>query len=231
MVYMRTIFNHILSSHPCILCQQVHSCHGICKQCRAQLPVVWHACLQCGLPLQELHETVCGQCLRHPPYIDRSISVFHYATPVSQMICRLKFEQGLEYACSLGELMLGRLMELPIHYPQALIPVPLHPRRMRQRGYNQALEMARPISRALQLPIDTQLCFRNRHTHEQSQLSLQDRKRNMRQAFSICNAAKQYQHVAIIDDVVTTGHTVNELARVLKQAGIKRVEVWSCCRA
>ena len=213
------------------MCQQQRCKGTICEQCRNLLPTVQHACLQCGLALQDRYETVCGQCLQHPPDVDHTRSLFHYAAPVAQMICQLKFQQGLEYARSLGEIMADRLQQLEVGLPQVLIPVPLHPKRMRSRGYNQALEMARPISRQLQIPIDTQLCFRSRHTHEQSQLSLKDRQRNMRRAFSLYAKTRQYQHVAIIDDVVTTGHTVNELARVLKQAGIKRVDVWSCCRA
>ncbi|MDH5183141.1 MAG: ComF family protein [Gammaproteobacteria bacterium] len=231
MVYIRTKFNQSVFSHPCLLCQQLRCRGGVCEPCRALLPVVHHACLQCGLPLDDHHETVCGRCLQHPPYVDHTIPLFHYAPPMAQMICRLKFQQGLEYARSLGELMANRLQQLEVPLPQVLIPVPLHPRRMRSRGYNQALELARPIGRQLQLPIDTKLCLRARHTHEQSQLSIKERKKNIRRAFSLCSDAKLYQHVAIIDDVVTTGHTVNELARILKQAGIKRVDVWTCCRA
>lgn len=231
MVYKRTLFNHSLFTHPCMLCQQESCRDVVCAQCRKLLPVVRHACRQCGLPLQDQYATVCGHCLQHPPYIDHTISLFHYATPMAEMICRLKFQQGLEYARGLGELMADRLKELKPDVPQALIPVPLHPKRMRNRGYNQALEMARPVSRQLQIPIDTQLCFRSRYTHEQSQLSIKERKRNIRKAFSLYAKTKQYLHVAVIDDVVTTGHTVNELARVLKQMGIQRVDVWTCCRA
>lgn len=226
MVYKRTIFNH-----PCLLCQQQLTRNGICAWCRSQLPVVEHACLQCGRILDEHIGTVCGQCLRHPPYVDHTIAPFHYAAPMAQMVCRLKFQQGLEYARLLGELMAEHLAGLTSPLPQALIPVPLHPKRMRRRGFNQAMELARPISRQLQIPVDTQLCMRSRHTLEQSQLSIEDRKRNVRRAFALHHDANTYGHVAIIDDVVTTGQTVNELARLLKKAGIKRVDVWSCCRA
>lgn len=231
MVYNRTIFNHKLFSRPCLLCQQGRTVDGICNWCRAQLPAINHACLQCGRILEDKLESVCGQCLLHPPYVDHTTALFHYAPPMAQMICRLKFQQGLEYATSLAELMADRLLELNVTPPQVLIPVPLHPKRMRSRGFNQALELARPISRRLKIPIDTQLCLRSRHTHEQSHLSIKDRKRNVRRAFALHRDAGSYQHIAIIDDVVTTGQTVNELARVLKKAGIKRVDVWTCCRA
>jgi len=230
MVYKRTIFNHKLFSHPCPICQQPTR-DDICVWCRTQLPVVEHACLQCGEILNDRLETVCGQCLLHPPYVDHTSPIFHYAAPMAQMVCRLKFQQGLEYARILGGLMAERLDELSINRPQVLIPVPLHPKRMRNRGFNQAMELARPISRKLRIPIDTRLCVRSRHTHEQSQLSIQDRKRNVRRAFALHSGARPYRHVAIIDDVVTTGQTVNELARILKKTGIIRVDVWSCCRA
>ena len=235
MVYKRTIFKHIRLSRPCLLCQNPLGERGICQQCLSLLPVILHACYRCGLPLESTSDRLCGQCLKHPPYIDHTVSLFHYTSPVAQLVCELKFRQGLEYALPLGALMAehiqARVSELRLELPEVVIPVPLHPKRMRQRGYNQALELARPIARQLGLPIDNHLCLRSRHTHEQSQLAIEDRKRNIRSAFALQEGAKLYRHVAIVDDVVTTGQTVNELARVFKQAGIKRVDVWSCCRA
>ena len=113
--------------------------------------------------------------------------------------------------------------------PARLVPVPLHRNRLRRRGYNQAVELARPLGRALGLPVAPRLCRRQRPTPAQAELTGSDRRRNVRGAFAV--AAPVPRHVAIVDDVVTTGSTVGELARVLRRAGAERVEVWAVARA
>jgi ComF family protein len=115
-------------------------------------------------------------------------------------------------------------------YPEALIPVPLHPNRLRERGFNQALELARPIASQLNIPLAADLCRRVRATPNQTQLAANKRRSNVRRAFEI-KTQKLPGHVAIIDDVITTGSTVEELAYRLNRAGVKQVEVWSLARA
>ena len=130
----------------------------------------------------------------------------------------------------LGKLMAREiaLKEMPL--PQLLLPVPLHAKRLRQRGYNQALELARPIANSFGLPIDTSSCMRRKATTEQVGLSAKKRKSNIKDAFEITGDFRN-KHVAIIDDVMTTGSTVSELSQQLLQAGAKQVDVWVCARA
>ena len=114
--------------------------------------------------------------------------------------------------------------------PDGLLPVPLHSSRQRERGYNQALELARPIAKQLQIPLFNDLATRIKPTPPQSSLSLRQRRHNLKDAF-IVNYSVKNKHIAIIDDVMTSGTTVNALAHKLKQAGARRVSVWCCCRA
>jgi ComF family protein len=130
----------------------------------------------------------------------------------------------------LGYLLSQHLSQQLTSKPECIIPVPLHPKRLRQRGYNQALELARPIARGLKIKLETQLCQRIRNTLPQTELSLRSRQANLRNAFQITPTVP-YQHIAIVDDVVTTGHTVYELARIFKRAGVAQIEIWAVARA
>jgi len=114
--------------------------------------------------------------------------------------------------------------------PEQIIPVPLHAQRYHRRGFNQAIEIARPIARMLDIPLNLTCCRRTRNTAPQAQLSAKERKSNLKNAFSIVKAPA-VNHVALLDDVVTTGSTVDELARALRKAGIERIDVWACARA
>ncbi len=113
-------------------------------------------------------------------------------------------------------------------FPEVLIPVPLHPKRYRERGYNQAVEIARPICKRFALPMDGHTCRRIIRTNAQSKENAEERARNIAGAFSV--SALPYQHVAVIDDVVTTGATVNELCYEIKKAGVERIDVWCLAR-
>ncbi len=171
---------------------------------------------------------MCGSCLKQPPPYERCIAPLRYCHPVDHLLTRLKFHEKLAIARLLGELMAEWLE--PDEPPDLLIPVPLHPGRLRERGYNQALELARPIGKRLGIPVDLRHCRRTVPTAPQSGLDAKRRRANLRNAFSVANALKG-KDVAIVDDVVTTGHTVAELARTLRKAGVGRIEVWACARA
>ena len=127
--------------------------------------------------------------------------------------------------------MIAHLKKNAVNLPQALIPMPLHPRRQRERGFNQALEITKSISRHLDIPIIKNAVIRSKNTLSQTTLSAKERKKNMRQVFELTDKTIQYHHVAIIDDVVTTGVTVNELAKTLKRANIDQIDIWACARA
>lgn len=219
--------------HPCLLCDTPVAADAIlCPDCLLALPWIASPCPCCGRPLPQPGggTGLCGACLRQAPHYRHSAIPFRYAPPLAHLIKQMKFHQRLDIARCLGELMARYLRQTVDALPEVIVPVPLHPRRLRRRGYNQALELARPVAARLELPIDTRLVRRLRATAEQSHLQLQQRRRNVRGAFAM-DRTKAYHHVALFDDVVTSGQTVNELARVLRMAGIERVDVWSCCRA
>lgn len=206
----------------------------ICRGCQADLPMQTTACYQCALPLHgatAVPSPLCGHCLNDPPSYDHTFSAFQYAHPVDHLIHDLKFNRKLAIARLLGELMAQQLKKrarAPL--PQLIIPVPLHAARLRERGYNQATELARPIARALNIPIDYQHCQRHCATAIQSDLPANERSRNVKGVFHIVKKLPA-RHVAIVDDVMTTGATVAEFATTLRSAGVEKIEVWVCARA
>ncbi|WP_428624052.1 ComF family protein [Sedimenticola sp.] len=228
MVYNCT--NNILSllyPAPCLLCDTPAQ-DAICPDCQADLPHNRHSCRCCGLPLTLADEATCGHCLAHPPAVDRSFIPYLYAAPIDQLIGRFKFSGQLAQGRLLSRLLADHLRQRA-EMPDLLIPVPLHPQRLRQRGYNQALELAKPLARQLGLALDHQSCRRIQPTPPQHELKKHQRKRNIRGAFQVTRTPA-VNHVALVDDVVTTGSTVNELAKCLKQRGVARVDVWAVAR-
>jgi len=145
------------------------------------------------------------------------------------LVSAAKFRGRLNVARLLSECLLLSLRERMVPLPELLIPVPLHPRRLSERGYNQALEVARPLGRTLRVRLDTASCIRVQATAPQAGLEKEARKRNIRGAFQTIRPPSA-RHVALVDDVVTTGSTVSELTKVLKQAGVERVDVWAVAR-
>jgi ComF family protein len=200
----------------------------ICGTCLQDLPVINAACPQCGLPLEV--NDVCGRCLVTPPPFHRCVGLFHYTYPLDTLIKAFKFKGQLALGFHLGALMAKLLTGRVLDRPECLIPVPLHWARLMSRGYNQSLELARPISRILELPLDYRCCKRTRFTAPQANLAAHLRQRNIKGAF-VVKQDIPYQHVALVDDVVTTGSTVIELTRQLFSAGVKRVDVWALARA
>ncbi len=213
----------------CLLCGDACAATlSLCDGCLADLPYQNDCCRRCAAPLPVAG--VCGQCLRHPPAFETVVSLFDYLSPVDSLILGLKFHGKLAAARLLGDLLAERLKRTVAHLPECIIPVPLHPARLRGRGYNQALELARPLARVLRLPLDVGSCRRLVATAEQSTLDARKRRRNVQGVFSVA-ADFGARHVAIVDDVMTTGHTVEALSCALLAHGVTRVDVWVCARA
>lgn len=211
----------------CLLClAKDPSGLNLCQACRVDLPWLTLACPRCSLPLHYPGQ-LCGTCQRHPPSFDTSIALFHYATPIDRLILELKFAAGLHHARLFAALLGTRLAKETV--PDCIIPVPLHPSRQRERGFNQAIEIARPLSKQLGCPLDIESCIRIRPTPPQSLLSGSQRRSNLRGAFTLTRPL-QARHVAVLDDVMTTGSTLNAVAKLLRQAGAERIDVWLCAR-
>lgn len=173
---------------------------------------------------------LCGQCLNHPPPFDAARAPLLYRPPLDWLVQGYKFNQRLAPGRLLGELLARHLAQEVAAMPELIVPVPLHPARLRQRGYNQALELARPLARRFDVPLARGLVRRTRATATQSLLAAEERRRNVRGAFALA-APLTARHVAIVDDVIATGSTVGELARLLRRAGAQRIEVWALARA
>jgi ComF family protein len=203
----------------------------LCAGCAADLPRNAPCCPRCALPLAAPLPagTLCGACQRRPPPFERCIAPLRYQDPVPYLVAAAKFRGRLNAARLLGLLLARALEEGAIERPEVLIPVPLHRARLAERGYNQALEMARPVARALALPLDIACCTRAIATAPQTGLDERARRRNIHGAFAALTPLP-WGRVAVLDDVVTTGSTVAELARVLRRAGANRVEVWAVAR-
>ncbi len=176
---------------------------------------------------------VCGQCLQKTPPFDATHALYSYQQPLIKLILELKFNQALVNARLLGEQLAAAVLQVwyktkPL--PNLIIPIPLHPTRLKERGFNQALEIARPIANMLKLPIDTTHCHRSKSTAPQATLLATERRKNVKGAFSVTENFTG-QHVAVIDDVITTGSTVTEFCKVLKQHGVQKIDVWCCARS
>lgn len=216
----------------CLLCRaNGEADQDLCTGCHADLPRNSIACQRCALPLAAHPKAtlICGQCQSHPPPFNRTFAPFLYQSPLDFLIQDLKFHGHLAAARLLGGLLSEVLERQGGPLPECIIPVPLHPTRLRERGFNQALELARPVARRLGIPILADGVKRIRLTPAQSQLDLNARRENLRGAFFLSRAI-QARHVAIFDDVITTGTTASELALTLQRAGIEKIEVWACAR-
>ena len=212
----------------CLLCGESGDAgRDLCRACAATLPWNRSACARCALPLA-IAADACGHCLRHPPPIASTRAAFVYGFPVDRLLPRLKFHDGLGAGRLLSGLMAEALADAD--RPDALMPVPLHRARLRQRGYDQALELAKPLARELRLPLRDGLLHRRKATAPQSRLDARARRRNLRSAFEVRPSPTLPAHVALFDDVMTTGATLHAAALALRRAGVQRVDAWICAR-
>jgi ComF family protein len=211
----------------CLVCaQRGHGARDLCLACHHVLPWNTSACRTCALPLPEA-APACGHCLKRLPPLDLVHAACLYARPLDRLLPRFKFHGDLAAGRLLSQLMADACMHLP--RPDALIAIPLHRTRLRQRGYDQALELARPLARMLRLPLRDDMLLRRHATAPQSELSALARRRNVRRAFAV-DAVTLPAHVALVDDVMTTGATLHAAAVALRRAGVQRVDAWVCAR-
>jgi|RhiMethySRZTD1v2_1073278.scaffolds.fasta_scaffold114271_3 ComF family protein len=209
----------------CALCGSASSPERLCSGCDAGLPrLAALRCRICALPLAT--GEVCGRCFSAPPTYDTVAAAFVYAFPLDALIQKYKYGGDL----TLAPLLAGLLARSPCARVDAVIPMPLAGARLRERGFNQAQEMARLAARACGLPLLRHACRKVAETPPQAGLPWAERARNVRGSF-VCDADLTGRRVAIVDDVMTTGATVSELARVLKRAGAEAVHVWVLARA
>jgi ComF family protein len=222
---LRSIAAHLLPGS-CLLCASNSATSLLCPACTADLPQLPAAlCPQCG------EETTlgerCGACLKDPPAFARTIALFRYEFPVDRLIQALKYGHQLALAAWLGHRLGERLVAADY---DLLLPLPLHPSRLRTRGFNQSLEIARVTSKALAIPMNPGILTRIRATPPQAALPLKERGRNVRGAFE-CARDLAGKRILLVDDVMTTGSTLREAARILKLHGAGQITVAVAARA
>ncbi|CAN7273702.1 ComF family protein [Pseudoxanthomonas sp. LjRoot168] len=211
----------------CLIClERGHNGIDLCASCTERLPWNRVACVRCGLPMPAAGE--CGDCLQHPSSLTHVRAVFVYGFPLDRLVPRFKFHRDLAAGRLMANLMVGALASAP--RPDAVVPLPLHAHRLRERGYDQALELARPLATTLALPLRTDLLLRVRATAPQSELDAGQRQKNVARAFAVSPRLTPPDHVVLLDDVMTTGATLDAAARALRRAGAKRVDAWVCAR-
>lgn len=236
MEILNRFYQHLLPQ-PCVCCglKVIGNSLSLCEFCYYALPWLGHSCSICALPLADQNTNFCGQCLHKPPAFFAAKIPFRYDYPLDQMILDFKFQQGFTRGQSLSHLLIDFLRDVykDEHLPDVLVPVPMYWQRRFLRGFNQSEILARDTAKTLSIPILTQVCIRHHHQQAQKDSNQQTRQSNLKNAFSI-NPKKlpliQGKHVALLDDVVTTGATVRELSKLLMSNGAASVVVWALAR-
>ena len=232
-----SIFGSIVAAllpQQCLLCgadggtgRDKPSEFAVCHDCAADLPLLFgHCCPRCALPIPESASaySICGQCLKSPPHFDATQAAYRYGFPTDKLIQALKYHRRLASADFLADALLALPMDAQAHEtPDVILPVPLSAQRLAERGFNQAVELARPLAQRLNVRLELGAVRRARHTTPQAQLPWKARAKNIRHAFE-CDVDLTGKTIWVVDDVMTTGATLNELARVLKLHGARRVE-------
>jgi len=221
-------FKHTIFTENCLFCLGgIKNSHlSICSPCLENLPFQpQNSCPQCGLAA--IQGEMCGHCLKSTPAFDRTHALFRYQYPINTLLQRYKYGNQLDIATVLGQLLSKSVSSSVL--PDVLIPMPLHPQRLQERGFNQAVEITRVVACELKLSMDVSACKRVKSSAPQVTLPLKERVRNMRNAFS-CERALDNLKVALLDDVMTTGASLNALAAAVKKAGAAHVECWVIAR-
>lgn len=224
----------LLIPRHCTLCGEACGAVNICPPCKAELPRTDCPCALCALPTGNPNDALCGACLRRPPPWGGAIAGLVYRFPVDQLVCRLKFSRDLSCVDILADALADTVRRSAADPPDWLAPVPLHRTRHFVRCFNQADLIAHRVGRSLGIRVHGALLVRRRRTPAQSGLDAAQRRRNVRGAFA-CRARAggglSGRHVALVDDVMTTGTTLAECCRVLRRAGAGRISVWVAARA
>jgi ComF family protein len=227
---MDAISSFLFLPGTCLLCgSRSGRQQDLCAACTVELPWLERGCALCAMPLTEA-DSVCGSCLKKPPPQSAARAALLYTWPVNTLIQRFKFDGDQACGRVLGELLAQCIARCDGPLPDVLVPVPLHPDRQRERGFNQAYAFAQMLSRTTGVPVKNNLLTRMRATEEQSGKSAIERRRNLRGAFACHAAQRMPASIAVIDDVMTTGTTLGEIARTLKAAGAREVQTWVLAR-
>lgn len=232
--HLKKVYNWLKSKQTCLLCDAIsQQLLPLCVDCEAELPWLREYCRQCALPLPS-QQALCADCTHQPPLFSKVITPFEFVFPVDTLISRFKYQQNWPY----GQLLSVVLSQHLNYYfeeggprPDLILAVPLAKRRQRQRGYNQAQMVCDTLSARLQLQNPTQVLVRSRETVSQQGLNAKARRDNLRNAFQLTEPAQvSNKHIALVDDVLTTGTTCSTISGLLLKHGAARVDVYCLAR-
>lgn len=238
----RTIKQIITQKH-CYLCGvTIYSATPICGACKKDLPFNYSSCIRCAIPLPSLvinrpnrghQQTTCGECIKIRPNYTQCFSAFSYTFPINALISDFKYNNkrhlGKVIATLSAEVIKGKIESNQLKKPDCLIPVPLHLNKLDSRGFNQSDDICKDLSRHLNITTDNHCIERILDNPAQASLSKKQRQQNLAKAFRIRKRVDG-KAIAIIDDVITTGATAEQLCKLLLTAGAKEVYVWSLAR-
>lgn len=209
----------------CLSCDApLQTLQPCCADCYKRLPFQHNYCSQCGQSYA-LDSDYCGRCISKPAHYDHCFCPFEYSGPISDLICKFKYQQRPELAKPIAQLLATEIMANELALPELLVPVPMHISRLRTRGFNQSILLARQLGRILKVPVAASVIRKHRKTAPQAQQTLKQRQRNVLGSFNMRKVVSA-NHVAIVDDVLTTGATANEIAKTLKGNGVNYCSAW-----
>ncbi len=233
--YKHEVYIWLKNNQSCLICdERTGTADFTCNACEIDLPWLMEHCKVCALPLP-MDGLVCGQCQKHPPAFKQVVAPWTYSFPVDTLVSRFKHQARWPLGHLLGHLLGQHLQHRfdndELARPDCLLPVPMARKRLRERGFNQALMLARWLSADLNIEYDEHLLLRPHETVAQQNLDARTRKRNLLGAFALASDAQvQGRHFALVDDVLTTGATAHSLARLLINARARQVDVYCLAR-
>ena len=201
--------------------------HGLCEKCLQLISLNATCCEICARPLTQ--NLVCGQCQKIPPFFDRALTPLLYVDPVDRFLCGLKYREQFSFARFAAGVMTNHALKTGQKTPDMICPVPMTSKTLRKRGFNQSAFIGQLIAWQLGIPMSSNLILKTRDTAHQSDLKAKERQNNLKGAFE-CKRQVRGRHIVIVDDVLTTGATANEISKTLKKYGASRVDIWACAR-
>lgn len=222
------IFSNTVFPRYCPLCLSVVDAAGLCRRCLSSLTPLGPSCRICLAPVERQANNICIHCADGVSF-DQVVALSRYKYPISDLICRLKYRRHIYLAQVLGTLLADQIKDRKHTLPELLIAVPLHKQRIRYRGFNQAIEIARTVSSRLNIKTDYRCVEKSKITPLQTTLNAHQRRYNLKGAFRLRRPIYA-KSVAVLDDVMTTGATASEIASLLKENGVLRIEIWVAAR-
>ncbi len=227
-IMLKSLLHAIFPSY-CLLCaHNTKRPEQICIQCESLLPWIQISCIQCAAPIIKSDITYCGSCLSNPSDIDHTTCIFTYTQPIRHWVKLYKYHDQLHFK-RLFSYWMAKTTNHRRNNIDLIIPVPIHTKKQRQRGYNQCDLIGKEIASKLNIEYSRNTLIKNINTPPQTSLKKKERERNIHNSFSVKKDINQLR-IAVVEDVITTGSTIRSISKILKKNGAARVEIWAIAR-